>query len=372
MTRFLLAFAALGCLGSTALAQTCAQTHARAVELDAQGKSAEAAHEYGLAGRLCGDQYPGDLARARQLEDQGFMRAPVLPGPEPVADPPPQLTPPEVAYKAPPEATQPLEEPTNAARVELMIGQALHGITLSTLFCTTGGVCPSLETGLGMAALGGVAGAGLSFFASSEGVRPGTADAINSGSLWGMGNGLLLGSGLNAGGGGSGTTVALAVAAGGALGTGAGVLVSFLAQPTAGQVSMTNSGVLWSVVSCAWVLGAMRSPPPVSQVVIIAVSANTAMAGMALLSRYVTVSRSRMFLIDLGGALGMLTGLGASAVFGAQAELRLAFVMGGMAGGLISTALLTRPLDEQPALPRVTLMPGGPRGTPGLHAALVF
>ncbi len=349
-------------------AEGCDEDAAWAASLEGEGKALEAASRLRAAARACPDRFPDAEARARQLEDQAFAQPPP---PPPIPEPPPRAILTGKRELSPEEWVEQGEEPTTAGRVELIVGQTLHGTVLAGIFCAGARICNSAETTLLSLTFGSVAGMGGSMLASSGGIRPGVAGAINAGTLWGLGDGLVLGGAFFSG---SGSDVALAAGAGGLLGTATGALIGYLVQPTAGQVAMANSGAIWTVALSAWtVFSLYRGTTPQIPLLAMGLAGNVGLVGMAMISRYYPVSRGRMFVIDLGGVLGMLAGISVSALAGASNEVRLGLVLAGTVGGLCGATLLSRPLDATRAPPvEVSLSPGGPKGTPGFSATVVF
>lgn len=175
--------------------------------------------------------------------------------------------------------------------------------------------------------------------------------------------------------------IAGALLAGGGIGVGLGALLAVEARPTDGHVSMANSGGIWlgglTLFGMLGVTGGRFSGQAFGTAELIA--SNAGMLTMALVGTQVQVSRGRMLLIDGGGILGTLVGMGIAVLaspmhYGPDASMLGWFSLLGAGAGLATTAVLTAGLDAPPrsVASRVTLSPMGPYGQPGLTAGLVF
>ncbi len=257
------------------------------------------------------------------------------------------------------------EPRSNAARASLVVVQTLHGAAQGVLLCAIGDC-----SGQGYAAvslLGAGAGAASSLLLTRGGITDGQAAVINSGTVWGFWFGVasLLALDLN-------DNDALGAAVlGGAGFTGVGVLLAHFVSPTSGQVSLANSGGLWAGVVTALFLGTADSTDTRAFFGAELGATAAGILSMAILSKYVEVSRGRMLIIDAGGILGGL--VGASAVYlTAGNDAGDAILIGsgiGVLGGLALTTYLTRNFDA-PDAPQVTLAPlTTPHGGKGLSLA---
>lgn len=254
------------------------------------------------------------------------------------------------------------EPHSSAARASLVVVQTLHGAAQGVLLCAIGDC-----SGQGYAAvslLGAGAGAASSLLLTRGGVTDGQAAVINSGTVWGFWFGIatLLAFDLD------GDNAFGAAILGGAGFTGVGVLLAHLVSPTSGQVSLANSGGLWAGVVTALFVATSDSND-MKRFFAVELGATAAgILSMAILSKYVPVSRGRMLIIDAGGILGGL--VGASAVYltaGNDAGDSILVGSGiGVLGGLALTTYLTRNFDIADA-PQVTLAPlTTPRGGTGI------
>ncbi|MCY1036641.1 hypothetical protein OV207_34715 [Corallococcus sp. BB11-1] len=255
------------------------------------------------------------------------------------------------------------EDTSRGARASLTIVQTMHGITQGILLCTIAG-CDDSRAYVAGALLGGGVGAAAALLLTPNGLTPGQAAAINSGTVWGFGYGLASISSFDL----DGDNALASVMVGGLGFTGLGILVAEFANPTAGQVSLTNSGGLWAGVVAGLLMATQDND---ETRVFFAVEQGVVGAGLitfALLSRNLDVSRGRMLLIDSGGILGGLTGL--SALFlllgdDADSDVYLVGAAAGAVAGLAATTFLTRNFDV-PDAPAVSIVPT----TMGRHGGL--
>jgi hypothetical protein len=246
------------------------------------------------------------------------------------------------------------EKPTGFARGSLVVWQTLHGATQGALLCGIA-ECEG-RAFLAVSLLGAGAGAAASLVLTSEtGVTSGQAAAINSGTTWGVWYGITAMEVFDI----NNDSGAFATVMGSMAGlTGAGIAVALLASPNAGQVSMANSGGLWSGVVTALLLSTMDGETK-DFFAIESVVTGVGITSFALLSTTYPVSRGRMLLIDSGGIIGGLLGAATAALLGAEeAEPIVISAAVGVLSGLGATAWLTRDFDGSSApAPEVTLAP---------------
>lgn len=245
------------------------------------------------------------------------------------------------------------EKPTGFARGSLVVWQTLHGATQGVLLCAL------IECGSSGFAAASLFGAGV-FAALSwsitdgSGITPGQAAVINSGTTWGVWYGPALSVVFDV----DGDDVPTALMSSMLSLTGVGVAMAVLANPTAGQVSLANSGGLWTGVVVGLLLPSLGDGDDKAFFGITSVATGVGLTAGAILSRSILVSRGRMLLIDSGGILGGLVGLASGAVLGAEDE-SLALVAGaGTLAGLVLTTYVTQDFDGPftPA-PEVALAP---------------
>lgn len=236
------------------------------------------------------------------------------------------------------------EDTSGLARAELAFFQTTHGIILGAELCTMIR-CDDPQLWVGSLAAGGALGLTLSLAATSDGITPGHALLLNSGTTWGFVNGLLLSIALDqqeddA----TGLWAATQLA-----GLGAGALIWDLAKPTDGAVSMANSGGFWTGFLTLLAHGANEFDADAETVALsMLVTSNLGIAGGAALSRNYPMSRGRTFVIDSGGVLGFLLGIGTYTFIEGDVDSATAFSVSGMLGtavGLGTSAYLTRDWD---------------------------
>ena len=254
------------------------------------------------------------------------------------------------------------EGPSKGARASLTVVQTLHGITQGILLCSISN-CQDGRAYVAVSLLGGGAGAAISLLATRSGMTQGQAAAINSGTVWGFGYGLASMSSFDL----DGESATGAVMAG-ALGfTGLGILVAEFARPTAGQVSLANSGGLWAGVVAGLVMatqsGETRDFIAIEQGVV-----GAGLLTFALVGRNLDISQGRVLLIDAGGILGGLVGLSAMflALDSDHGDALLVGTAVGVLAGLGTATFLTRDFDAPDDVPTVSVVPA----TLGRHGGL--
>lgn len=244
------------------------------------------------------------------------------------------------------------EEKTALARAELVSFQTLHGLGVGLEACAWIGCWePRLMAGTLMAT--GGAGLGVSLLASRGGVTPGMTASLNSGATWGFWHGMAVTHMIDI----QGRPVqGGALIAGQGLGMGAGALAHSLWKPTAGQVSQTTSGAFWANIYNLWIWGMLEfdAPPEIGWSTVFAAT-NVGMVTGGLLAAHVPMSRSRSLVIDSGGVVGSLVGLGLPLLIAGDAAGPMETFGGALVGttvGLGASTFLTRnwdrPDDESP------------------------
>jgi hypothetical protein len=272
---------------------------------------------------------------------------------------------------APPDLRGP-ESTTMLARGELVAVQTLHGVGQGILGCIML-QCTDPRAVVGMAVLGAAAGAAGSFVLTLDGIKPGGALAVNSGTGWGFWEGLALSQILNIS---DSRLMSASMASGAAVGTAIGVLVALEIRPTDGQVAIANTGGIWAGIIGLWSLFASRTTFNTQTTFLALIAAsNLGLAAFGTLGAFFPVSRGRMFLVDAGGILGMLLGMGVAvlAAGGSSPDQTAMGVLAsiGIVAGTGAAALITHGIDY-PNAPLFALAPLGPNGTPGLTAAVAW
>jgi hypothetical protein len=242
------------------------------------------------------------------------------------------------------------QRPTAAARAELVFFQTVHGLTLGAEVCAMAS-CTGSQPWVLSLMLGAGGGFGLSFYASHGGVTPGLARALTDGTLWGALNGLGL---LEATGASNGDQHAVRTGAylalGQLAGLGVGGLLYHQLEPTAGQVSLSASGGMWSLAVGAELFG-MFNPKFGTRTwaALLMGAGNAGVLAGGLLARSVPMTASRVMLIDAGGLLGGLGGLGIAVLAqGDHAQITPTLGCGllGTLTGLSLSYYLTRDWDK--------------------------
>lgn len=235
------------------------------------------------------------------------------------------------------------EKPTTLARAEVIAGQAVNGLFLGTMLCVTAADCGP-KGGVLLAMVGTGGGALLTSQLTANGITAGHSLAINSGSLWGIAAGLSLSEIMGV----EGNATTGVVAASDMVGTLVGHLLWTEGQTGAGDVSLVNSGGIWATALTGLLLAAI-SPSDLDPRAFTAIISGGAVAGMLggyALSRNVPMSRSRVLMLDLGAAAGLLFA-GGIAVLAEVSDGQAASILGatGIVGGMATAGYLTQDWD---------------------------
>ncbi len=246
----------------------------------------------------------------------------------------PSVSPEAQDPKNPKERTLSNGETTNAqARAELVIFQTMHGIGVGLETCFLVGCNDPRPV---FAALTGGAALGLagSLYLSRDGVTAGQASTYNSGAVWGFWNGLALSNAAEI----DGKAFAGTLLAGQAIGLGGAALAWHLFEPTAGTVSLVNSGQIWATVITTLIHGTtgFEASDALLWGSLLAAS-NVGLLTGALLAQEFPMSRGRALVIDSGGILGALVGFSAYVMIASGQDLENGEAA--MASGLAGTVL---------------------------------
>jgi hypothetical protein len=198
--------------------------------------------------------------------------------------------------------------------------------------------------------LGAGAGVTVSTLATSNGITPGHATAIDTGSLWGAWNGLASAVVLDVDDEQQGVGLILV---GQLVGTAVGHVAFKVFKPSAGDVSLATSVGMWAGVMVAFAHGiAEFDADPQLLMGTLLLASDVGLIGGALLSEALPMSRGRALLIDASGLLGTLTGVGVDLLIqGEDAEPQPLFALGlvGMVAGLGIGTYLSREWDLEEA-----------------------
>ncbi|WP_342378519.1 tetratricopeptide repeat protein [Myxococcus stipitatus] len=306
--------------------------YTRGFDAFTRGKDREAARAFDQVLEMC-PQHPhatelGRLAKARLVPGAKLARAAAAPV-NPVNG----------------------ERRSGGATASLMVVQTLHGATQGILLCAIAECSSQGYATSAMLAAG--LGATSSALLAQGGITSGQAAAVNSGTVWGLWFGIssIYGFDMN-------EERALATAMiGGLAFTGVGALVASTVQPTSGQVSMVNSGGLWTGIVTALFLSSYNDVDTEKMFIAGMAASSAGILGLSFLAQDLPVSRGRILLIDAGGVLGGLLGASTMFMFTQNDEDAILFSAGlGAVGGLALVTYLTRDFDG-PALPQAVLTP---------------
>jgi len=268
------------------------------------------------------------------------------------------------------------ERPTSWARAELVSFQTLAGLVYGAELCQALD-CDSPRAFVGTLGVTTGLGLGLSLYASRDGITAGTALAANAGTLWGAWHGLVLVNGFGVGQTTQcfepgqcfqttdGRVMGATLVASQLGGLGLGLLAAHQWRPTAGQVAMVDTGGIWAGALTLLGFGIDRfqaDEKTIFTTMMVTSDLGAVLGGLAA-AAYPS-SRGRMLVIDSGGLLGLLVGMGAAVLAqGDHVQQEPLFGMGllGAATGLGTAVWLTRDWDapDVNASLRVLPVPGG-------------
>ena len=243
-----------------------------------------------------------------------------------------------------PERRAGREAPSQGASAELALFQTLHGLALGIEICVVL-ECDSPEAYFGLS-LAGAGAAAITSLKVLEEVTPGQRALLNSGTVWGAFNALML---ILASHPDDEETAALGMIGGQAAGLAAGSL-RFRYRPTAGQVALANTGGQWGA-TLMWLalVTASADPSDAERGVSLMLAADVGLGVGAYLARQQPrISRAQTLVIDAGGLVGMVGGGGIGVLIGGEIGDRA--VAGaaavGAAIGLGAAAYFTRNWGE--------------------------
>lgn len=235
--------------------------------------------------------------------------------------------------------------PTGLARAELAVLQTIHGIVVGAEVCALA-ECDDPRALGALLIFGGGLGLGASLLATTDGITPGHTAALNTGTIWGGYSGVMLAGAAEA----DDAQVVLGMAlAGQMIGLGTGELLWRLTRPSAGDVSLASSVGIWSTVLTAFAFGAAEFDSD-EQIIFgtVLATGQLGLIGGAFLADYVPMSRGRVLVIDGGGIVGGLMGMGVDLLIqGDRTEAAPFFGLAaaGTLAGLGLAAYLTRNWD---------------------------
>lgn len=263
------------------------------------------------------------------------------------------------------------------ARAEVIAFQTLHGIGQGIFICVAA-ECDNARVVAGLGIGGALLFGGASFWLSS-GISSGSALAVNSGTGWGIWNGLALSIALDLDDGGPFGMIS-GVALGG---TALGIVAAYLFDPSPSQVSLANTTGIWSGALAALAMlihgeGSERAFFGVEMAV-----TNLGMIGGAIAGQFIDIGRGWLFVVDAGGVLGGLLGAGVALLIdnSPSRELVGGMAMTGMLGGLVGGYFITRAFksDDSKDDSQVSVSPvlpvqhrTGPGAAYGLSLGMAF
>jgi hypothetical protein len=249
------------------------------------------------------------------------------------------------------------EDPTGLARAELVTGQTLHGIVLAAEMCALI-ECDDARVGVALLMLGAGAGLGGSLFFTSDGITSGHAAALNAGAEWGAWNALAINGALETE---EGKVVAGSAMLAQVIGLGVGELAWRNFHFSSGDVSLAGSGGLWAgVLTGMLATAADEDIEPKTLLAASLIASDIGLVGGALLATRYPMSRGRALLIDLGGTVGLLFGIGGDVLIRGDKAESTDVLLAGSVGAMIGLGLstwLTDSWDLPDAPVRVAVFP---------------
>ena len=278
---------------------------------------------------------PGPMAaELRTSLDAGFA----------VPPPPPVTVEPSVKrYATLGEALRD-EQPSTQSRAEFVLFQTLHGIALANEFCVVV-ECSDPRQNILASLLGGGLGVWGSLQFSRGGITAGHVLAIDSGTLWGAWHGIMLNNIADV----SSTQGQVGMVMGGQLlGTVGGHLLWDRTRAGAGDVSLVNSAGIWTTITAALIgVTAGWSPSDRARRITYLAASDVGLVGGAFLSKYLPMGRGRSLVIDAGGILGGLVGMGVYAISTSDVneQVLAGVALGGVLAGLGTAGWFSRDWD---------------------------
>ncbi len=232
--------------------------------------------------------------------------------------------------------------PTSLSRAEFIVFQTLHGIAVGSEICVIG-QCDDERVWGGALLLGGGLGFTVSFLATQNGISPGHSEALNQGMLWGAWHGGALAGASQP----SDAEVTAGLFLGGQLiGLGLGELAWRTTRASMGDISLASSTGFWAGALTLFIHAATEFEAKEKPIFLSILAASDAglLAGALLADRF-PMTRGRVLVIDGGGIIGSLLGMGVDLLIqGGSVEPAPLFTAAsiGMVAGLGLTAFWTR------------------------------
>lgn len=240
--------------------------------------------------------------------------------------------------------------PSAFARAELAVAQTIHGVGLGLELCFLAQCDDSRAVGAAMVAGGGL-GLTLSLLLTSDGITPGHAALLNTGTAWGAATGFFTANlispidddDVNA------RVIPASMMAGQLAGLGIGHLIWSATHASSGDVALVSSGGLWTdflTLMMAFTIGNGDVGSAQGMFGALLASSAIGLGGGAFLADLFPMSRGRVLVMDGGGAVGALVGLGAALIIGSDESAPYFLLPAiGAASGLVLTTVLTQDWD---------------------------
>jgi hypothetical protein len=241
-----------------------------------------------------------------------------------------------------------VERKTDLARAGLVGFQTLHGLAFGLEFCAMA-QCQGVRPGIASTMIGAGLGLGASLYATSDGITPGRAAAVNAGTRWGLWQAAALNSITDNWRNGPNQAVPPLVA-GQLLGTAGGAVAAHAWRPNAGDVTMANWVGIWSGVGTG-LLTVTAGIQPTTRQLMTAILATTNVGAVAggFWAFQQPISRGRVWVVNTGGLLGGLVGAGVPLLLAGDslesAQPIGALTLLGTASGLGVATVLTEEWD---------------------------
>ncbi|MEK7704521.1 MAG: hypothetical protein AAB426_06135 [Myxococcota bacterium] len=249
------------------------------------------------------------------------------------------------------------------ARAELALYQTLHGIGVGIELCILA-ECDDPKAAIAVPTLAGGFALWISLLTTQGGITPGTAMAADTGTSWGLWHAIVTAAVVDEID--ESKEIVSTLMAGQALGLGTGIAIARTLSPRAGQVALADTMGTWAGVLAllGHAANEFHGRSNTKWLTILAAS-DVGFAAGALLAPQFDMSRGRTLVIDAGGILGMLAGMGVAIIVDVGPDTTVpGFFGSAIAGtvlGLGLTTYLTQDWDvpELPAQVMVVPTDGG-------------
>jgi hypothetical protein len=234
-------------------------------------------------------------------------------------------------------------------KIELLIGSSAFGLVEGGLLGTA--LTDDKTAITGLSAAFGAAGFFIPYFALPAEVPVGQSSALVGGRLWGMLEGATI----------AGTlfpaqafeeraddTRFLIVGGSIAVSIGAGMVAHWI-DLSAGDAAIVNSSAIWGTTAGVLAFLSFASSDSNAGGPIAFASLNLGLIAGGVISSYSEISRGHVFLIDLAGFAGLVSGTALSAIL-QDNDATPRFALGGLVSGLVVGTIVTRSVDADTSL----------------------